>query len=207
MMLPSRVPGIIAAYDGPTRTCRVEAPGITDGAPEFPIAEIEFPIGDKSKGAYPTEIEILPGDLVWLAFENGDPRFPIITGWRNARSGNSDGTRRWHHANIELHADTQVHVIAGDNMVIDTKTLTINASTEIIFNTPLAKFSGQGIFQGLLSFLSGLFGSGTGGGSANTTDIDGDVGVNGTLRNNGVAVGSTHQHKENGTGSLTDPPQ
>ena len=208
MTLPARAPGIVASYDPDTRICTVEIPGITDGATEFPEAEIEYPIGDKSaNSAHNTEIEILAGDLVWLAFENGDARYPTITGYRNPRSGNPSGTRRWHHANIELNADTQVHVIAGDNMVIDTKTLTINASTQVIFNTPVAKFSGQGIFQGLLSFLSGMFGSGTGGGSANTTDITGDVGFTGTLKNNGVNVGSTHKHKENGTGSLTDDPQ
>lgn len=208
MNLPMRVPGIVRGYDPVTRLCSVEIPGITDGATELPLAEIEYPIGDKSaNSAHNTEIEILAGDLVWLAFENGDARFPIITGYRNPRSGNPAGTRRWHHANIELNADTQVHVIAADNMVIDTKTLTVNASTQIIFNTPVAKFSGQGIFQGLLSFLSGIFGSGTGGGSSNTTDIDGNVNTTGTLTNNGVDVGSPHRHKENGTGSLTDPPQ
>jgi len=208
MNLPMRVPGIVRGYDPVTRLCPVEIPGITDGATELPLAEIEYPIGDKSaNSAHNTEIEILAGDLVWLAFENGDQRFPVITGYRNPRIGNPAGTRRWHHANIELNADTQVRVIAVDNMVIDTKTLIINASTQVIFNTPLAKFSGQGIFQGLLSFLSGIFGSGTGGGSANTSDIDGDVSFTGALKNNGANVGSTHKHMENGAGSLTDGPQ
>ncbi|CAE6901169.1 hypothetical protein [Paraburkholderia domus] len=208
MDLPARVPGIVRGYDPDTRLCKVEIPGITDGSPELPDAEIEYPIGDKSaNSAHNTEIEILAGDLIWLAFENGDARYPIITGYRNPRSGNPSGARRWHHANIELNADTQVHVIAGDNMVIDTKTLTINASTQVIVNTPITKFSGQGIFQGLLSFLSGMFGSGTGGGSSNTSDIDGDVGFTGALKNNGVNVGSTHKHMENGAGNLTNDPQ
>jgi hypothetical protein len=208
MNLPARAPGIVASYDPDTRLCTVEIPGITDGATQLPEAEIEYSIGDKSaNSAHNTEIEILAGDLVWLAFENGDPRYPIITGYRNPRSGNPSGTRRWHHANIEINADTQVHVIAGDNMVIDTKTLTINASTQVIVNTPITKFSGQGIFQGLLSFLSGILGSGTGGGSSNTIDIDGNVDTTGTFMNNGVDVGSPHKHKENGAGSLTDPPQ
>ncbi|MDQ7982229.1 hypothetical protein QYH69_33950 [Paraburkholderia sp. SARCC-3016] len=187
--------------------CPVEIPGITDGAVQLPLAEIEYPIGDKSaNSAHNTEIEILAGDTVWLAFENGDPRYPIITGYRNPRSGNPSGTRRWHHANIEMVADTLMHFQAP-NITMDTQTLTINASTQVIVNTPVAKFSGQGIFQGLLSFLSGLFGSGTGGGSTNTTDIDGDVGFTGALKNNGVNVGSTHKHPENGAGSLTGDPQ
>jgi hypothetical protein len=207
MNLPARVPGIVRSYDPDTRLCTVEIPGITDGATEFPEAEIEYPIGDKSaNSAHNTEIEILAGDLVWLAFENGDARYPIITGYRNPRSGNPSGTRRWHHANIEMVADTLMHFQAP-NITMDTQTLTINASAQVIVNTPVAKFSGQGIFQGLLSFLSGLFGSGTGGGSSNTTDIAGNVNVNGALTNNDVDVGSGHKHKENGTGSLTDPPQ
>jgi hypothetical protein len=207
MSLPSRVPGIVRGYDPDTRLCKVEIPGITDGSPELPDAEIEYPIGDKSaNSAHNTEIEILAGDLVWLAFENGDERYPIITGYRNPRSGNPSGTRRWHHANIEMIADTLMHFQAP-NITMDTQTLTINASTQVIVNTPVAKFSGQGIFQGLLSFLSGMFGSGTGGGSANTTDITGDVGFAGALKNNGVNVGSTHKHMENGAGSLTNDPQ
>jgi hypothetical protein len=207
MDLPARVPGIVRGYDPDTRLCKVEIPGITDGSPELPDAEIEYPIGDKSaNSAHNTEIEMLAGDLVWLAFENGDARYPIITGYRNPRSGNPSGTRRWHHANIEMVADTLMHFQAP-NITMDTQTLTINASAQVIVNTPVAKFSGQGIFQGLLSFLSGLFGSGTGGGSANTSDIDGDVSFTGALKNNGVDVGSPHRHKENGTGSLTDPPQ
>jgi hypothetical protein len=207
MTLPARVPGIVASYDPDTRICTVEIPGITDGATQFPEAEIEYPIGDKSaNSAHNTEIEILAGDLVWLAFENGDARYPIITGYRNPRSGNPSGTRRWHHANIELVADTLMHFQAP-SITMDTQTLTINASTQVIVNTPVAKFSGQGIFQGLLSFLSGILGSGTGGGSSNTIDISGNVDFDGAVMNNGVNIGSTHKHMENGAGSLSDPPQ
>jgi hypothetical protein len=207
MNYPGLRPGIVRGYDPISRMCPVEIPGITDGATEFPLAEIQYTIGDKSaNSAHNTEIEILAGDPVWIMFENGDERFPIITGYRNPRSGNPSGTRRWHHANIELVADTLIHFQAP-NITMDTQTLTINASTQVIVNTPVAKFSGQGIFQGLLSFLAGILGSGTGGGSTNTIDIDGNVGFTGTLKNIGVDVGSGHQHKENGTGSLTDPPQ
>lgn len=107
MSLPGKWPGVIRSYDADRREVRVEIPGVTDGAEEWPLAEIEYPIGDKSKH---TEIRILEGDLVWLEFECGDPRYPIITGWRNPNTGNAVGFRRWHHENIESDADeTQKH--------------------------------------------------------------------------------------------------
>ncbi len=121
MSLPGEWPGVIKSYDAERREVRVEIPGITDGAEEFPVAQIRYSIGDKSKH---TEIEILEGDLVWLVFECGDPRYPIITGWRNPNEGNVVGFRRWHHLNIESDADeTQKHT-AGT-------TYTVLAETDI----------------------------------------------------------------------------
>ena len=55
------------------RICRLEIPGLTDGADTLPEAEIEYPVGD----------------TVWVAFIGGDPRYPIITGSRNPQAGNS----------------------------------------------------------------------------------------------------------------------
>lgn len=126
MNLPGKWPGVIRSYDADRREVRVEIPGITDGAEQWPLAEIEYPIGDKSRH---TEIRILDGDLVWLEFECGDPRYPIITGWRNPNTGNSTGFRRWHHENIESDADsTQKHtsgttytVLAGSDIKNDAK--------------------------------------------------------------------------------------
>lgn len=115
---PGRYPAIVDSYDGPTRTCRVQIPGITDGGDVMPVAEIEYPIGDKSKGQLFTEIEILAGDTVWVSFIGGDPRFPIITGWRNPSVGNDVDWRRFHHANMELLADELVKIISGGNALL-----------------------------------------------------------------------------------------
>jgi hypothetical protein len=124
-----RYPAIVRSYDPARRTCRVEIPGLTDGGDVFPEAEIEYPIGDKSRaGAFETEIEILPGDTVWIAFIGGDPRYPIITGWRNPQAGNSLAWRRWHHANVEILADGTMRLAVGASEIVLTPSgIVINA--------------------------------------------------------------------------------
>lgn len=109
-------PAVVKSYDGPSRTCIVDIPGITDGADAGLEAEIKYPIGDKSAHATMTEIEILAGDKVWVEFIQGDPRYPIITGWRNPRTGNDTAFRRFHHANVELLGDALVVLSAGDQL-------------------------------------------------------------------------------------------
>ena len=118
-LMPGRYPAIVKTYSQARRTCRVEIPGLTDGGDVLPEAEIEYPIGDKSRaGANTTEIEITPGDTVWVAFIGGDPRYPIITGYRNPQSGNSADWRRWHHANMELLADGTMRLAVGPSEII-----------------------------------------------------------------------------------------
>lgn len=144
-MMPGRYPAIVKTYDKIKRTCRIEIPGLTNSAGLFLEAEIEYPIGDKSKdGIHATEIEITPDDTVWISFIGGDPRYPIITGWRNAQSGNGVDWRRFHHANIELLADTLFKIIAGGDVLIKTATkievqadatLDITAKGAITINT------------------------------------------------------------------------
>lgn len=120
-LMPGRYPAIVKTYNQARRTCRIEIPGLTDGGDVLPEAEIEYPIGDKSRaGANTTEIEITPGDTVWVAFIGGDPRYPIITGYRNPQSGNSADWRRWHHANIELIADAEMRLVVGGTSVVIT---------------------------------------------------------------------------------------
>ncbi|MCY1184902.1 hypothetical protein D9M73_256330 [compost metagenome] len=79
-----------------------------------------------------TEIEILPGDLVWVEFIQGDPRYPLITGWRNPTQGNSKGWRRWHHANIEQLASQQMRLIAGESILLQVGGSTITLTPAAI---------------------------------------------------------------------------
>lgn len=105
---PGIYPAVVKSYDAATRLCRVEIPGITDGADLSPVAEIEYPIGDKSAASKGTEIEILAGDSVWVYFVGGNPEYPVISGFRNPQIGNTTGWRKWYHQNIALVADTAI---------------------------------------------------------------------------------------------------
>ncbi len=132
-----KYPAVVRVYDREPRLVHVEIEGMSNGSDEHPIAQIQYPIGDKAKH---TEIRILEGDLVWVEFERGDPRYPIITGYRNANEGNVIEFRRWHHENIESDADkTQKHtagesytVEAGADILIKAgKTITLEAGSSI----------------------------------------------------------------------------
>ena len=119
--MPGRYPAIVRSYDQDRRTCRVEIPGLTDGGDVLPEAEIEYSIGDKPRGKFATEIEILSGDPVWVAFIGGDPRYPVITGYRNPQVGNSKDWRRWHHANVEIAADGELRLTVGNTSIVMTQ--------------------------------------------------------------------------------------
>lgn len=109
-------PGFVESYDPDRKTCRVQIPGQTDGAEVLPEAEFCFPVGDKSEH---TDIRILKGDRVWLAFINGDARYPVIMGFRPRQTGNETAWRRFHHDNIEHQADTDLHFQAGQDVHIE----------------------------------------------------------------------------------------
>jgi len=117
--MAGRYPAIVRSYDKDRRTCRVEVPGLTDGGDVLPEAEIEYPIGDKSReGVHATEIEMLAGDAVWISFIGGDPRYPVITGYRNPQAGNAVGWRRWHHPNVEILGDGTVRIAVGPSEIV-----------------------------------------------------------------------------------------
>lgn len=124
-MTNGRWPAVVAKVDRGRREVRVEVPGITDGAELMPLAEIEYPIGDRSEQ---TEIRVLPGDKVWVVFERGDPRYPIITGFRTKHVGNEVGTRRWVHDNFETIADKKYRIEAGEEIELVVGTTSIKVT-------------------------------------------------------------------------------
>jgi hypothetical protein len=132
--LAGRYPAIVNSYDAIRRTCRINIPGISSGGDINIEAEIEYPLGDKSRAVkWNTEIEILAGDAVWVDFIGGDPRYPVITGYRNPQLGNGSEWRRWHHKNIELNADKSMMVKAGESILINAnKSVTIKAGESLL---------------------------------------------------------------------------
>jgi hypothetical protein len=193
--MPGRYPAIVRAYDAAQRMCRVEIPGVTDGADVLPLAEIEYPIGDKSKaGPHATEIEIVAGDTVWIAFIGGDPRYPIITGWRNPQSGNDTEWRRWHHANVELLADTLMKAIAGSDMLLKSGTkITIEAPQVIaICETAQVNASESATIDSPETTVT------------HNLTVGGNLAVNGgSVTHGGVNIGKTHVHGGVSSGSAT----
>jgi len=114
MILHGLHPATVKTYDADMRYCTVDLEGLTIGADSFPQAQIAYSLGDKSTD---TEIEILAGDLVWVSFQGGDPRYPIIVNYRTKNKNASIGKRRWHHLNIELEADEKAEIIVGESKI------------------------------------------------------------------------------------------
>lgn len=114
-MPSNKYPGFIRHVDRDRREVRVEIPPFTDGAAEWPLAEIEYPLGDDSRN---TEIRLVEGREVYVEFLAGDPRRPLITGFRNPNVGNVVGMRRWNHDNFEINADDVFTVNAGAKIAL-----------------------------------------------------------------------------------------
>ena len=196
---PGRYPAIVRIYQAEARQVRVEIPGVTDGADVLPLAEIEYPIGDKSRaGSNSTEIEILEGDTVWVAFLGGDPRFPIITGYRNPQAGNSTGWRRSHHANMELLADQLMNLIAQGDVLIKSGThVTVQAPSATV-QAAESTITGNLTVQGKITGAGGMQVSGGAGVSVEgnfsakgNIDVDGNISATGTIIDAG---GNSNHH-------------
>jgi hypothetical protein len=200
------MPAVVDSIDREARIARVRIPGLTDGATELPEAEFCNPVGDKS---HHTEIRILPGDDVWLAFVGGDPRYPVIVGYRPRNQENGVDWRRFHHANFQFDADVQF-VINAENVIVNAKTIVANASEQatvvspkvnvnateqatvvspkVLVDSPDTTFTGKVAVQGAFSYAAGMTGTGkaTMSGSIAMTD--------GSLTHNGKSIGSDHTH-------------
>jgi len=192
-LMPGRYPAIIKEYLKNDRMCRVEIPGLTDGADVFPLAEIEYPIGDKSKaGDHSTEIEIVPGDTVWIAFIGADSRYPVITGYRNPKTGNSVDWRRWHHANMELLADQLMNLISGGDMLLKSDTKVTIVAPQVIANCDTAQVNASE--SATIDTPETTI--------TNNLTVGGNVNFNGgSVKHGGVEIGNGHKHLNVQSGS------
>lgn len=199
-------PAVVHSYNPDTRECRVRVPGLSEGADEALLAEIRYPIGDVSKaGAFSTDILLLPGDDVWIAFIGGDPRYPLITGMRCPQTGNGTGWRRWHQANIELLAQAVMNLIAGGVITIKSEAQVLVQAPSVTIDTPQAEITGNLSVGGNVAIAGGI--GVAGGGSGGSSTIAGNFAIEGgSLTHNGKDVGSSHTHTSGGEGAATSPP-
>lgn len=190
----ARYPAIVKEYIPEKHQARVEILGYTDGDNKYPLAEIEYPAGDKFNH---TEIRILAGDSVWVDFINDDPFYPIITGYRNPGTGNVNRWRRFHHENMELESDSNM-ILRGENLLLNFKTITVVGDSEfkdtvthqdeVTANKPV-------IANAVISANAGI--NNQNGGSVT---VDGGMrAINGDFEADGITL-KTHVHTEQGDG-------
>ena len=190
-------PAWVDSYDGDARTCRVSIDNVTDGSATYPEAVFSNPLGDN---AATTEIRIKAGDPIWVMFECGDPRFPIITGFRTPRESNPTGWRRWAHDNIEFTADGK--------LIFNASSVEWNVSGSVVENIGGAKetkaesstlTASTATITANTSIVGGLSSKAGAGGSGVSFEGPG-------VTHNGVNIGATHSHLERGDGNDVGPP-
>lgn len=186
MGMSNYTPGFVVEYNPGSGLAKVQVPGLTDGSREFPEAMLSYPLGDRSEL---TEIALQVGDRVWLDFVNGDPRFPIITGFRPKETDNAVDWRRWRAVNIELRADADIRIVATDGQVFISAggEAELVAVTEVTVTAPTIRLEGNVTITGSLTAQGGAT-------------------ITGTLTNNGKSVGSAHAHVGVQTGGGTSGP-
>lgn len=199
-----KYPAVVVGYDANTRLAQVKIEPLDNGADTVLDAELLYPLGDKSN----TAIEVLAGDFVWVEFEAGDPRYPIIAGYRNKRTGNDDSTRRYHHANIELFADNTIKIKGDVKVIVESATVEVNATTVTVTAsntniTSLVNITGNTSITGNLAVAGAISGTGGSGASiaGNVTVSSGDVVADGkSLKTH------THPYTDDGNAATTGTP-
>ena len=200
-----KYPAVVMSYDANTRLAKIKLEPLDDGADTQLEAELCYPLGDKSN----TAIEILENDPVWVEFEQGDPRYPIIVGYRNKRTGNDDLTRRYHHhGNFEILADNIIKIKGNVKVIVESATVEVIATTANITAsntniTSLVNITGNTSITGNLTVAGAISGTGGGGASiaGNVTVSSGDVVADGkSLKTH------THPYTDNGNPMTTGAP-
>lgn len=129
-MLSGLYPAFVDSYNKKTRRCRVRIPSVTDGAEIYPEAEFSYNIGDNSSL---TEVRIKKDDPIWIEFQKGDARHPVIIGYRPAHIGNELVWRRFEGERIELKGDAEIFLVV-EGVSIQVTSSQININGNVIVN-------------------------------------------------------------------------
>jgi len=204
-MMMFKYPAVVVSYDGVTRLAKIKLEPLDEGADTALDAELLYPLGDKSN----TAIEVLANDPVWVEFEAGDPRYPIIVGYRNKREGNDDTTRRYHHhGSFEILADNIIKIKGNVKVIVESETVEVHATTVTVTAThtnitSLVNITGNTSITGNLAVAGEIRGTGGSGAAiaGNVTVSTGDV-----LADGKSLKGHTHPYTDNGAGMTTGAP-
>lgn len=124
-------PAKLTSYDAATRTGEVWIDEVTDGADRGLVAEFAYPVGEDDQD---TERKITLPANVYVFFEMGDPRCPVVFAWRTRQDGSAVvGTRRIRQQNIQVLATANLNLTAERaEMSFNSMLLTVPAGLNIV---------------------------------------------------------------------------
>lgn len=97
--------GKILSYDKNKRTAQIHVNGLTDGSTDGLTARIAYPVGENDRD---TERELIPGNEIFVFFEDGEPECPVIAFNSSHGTGALVDIRRIRQQNIEVLARAKV---------------------------------------------------------------------------------------------------
>ena len=162
-------PATILSYDAASRTARISVEPFTKNAPEGLKAIFAYAVGEDDRK---TEIKVMPGDEVWIFFESGQPRAPIIAFYRSHGIGARIDTRAIEQENIEILANANASIMAEQISLYASNTdiysnVTIHGNLTVTGNVDAAQVTG-----GIVRTESGTsLGTHTHGGVKSGTDF------------------------------------
>lgn len=95
-------PGTILSYNKPAKTVQVSVEPYTSGSENGITAKLAYPVGFTDNDL---ELSIVGNPDVWVFFENGQFKNPVVSFFRTRQSGSTEGVLRLRQKKIEFIAD------------------------------------------------------------------------------------------------------